>query len=97
MSRGGSIAGVLFFCILFLALVTPAVAQAPIPAATHPASKEEGGFSPGWTLGARLEGDYSVQSAGRRLRRGAMGKSDGDEPRFSLWPRAELQRGRLFA
>jgi hypothetical protein len=59
MSRGGSIAGVLFFCILFLALVTPAVAQAPIPAATHPASKEEGGFSPGWTLGARLEGDYS--------------------------------------
>lgn len=30
-----------------------------MPAATHPASKEEGGFSPGWTLGARFEGDYS--------------------------------------
>ena len=34
------------------------VAQTPIPAATHPANKE-GGFSPGWTLGARFEGDYS--------------------------------------
>jgi hypothetical protein len=47
---------------LFLLLLThcPAVAaQSPIPAATNPASKDAGGFSPGWTLGARFEGDYS--------------------------------------
>jgi hypothetical protein len=35
------------------------VAQTPVPAATHPASKDQEGFSPGWTLGARFEGDYS--------------------------------------
>jgi len=35
------------------------VAQTPVPAATNPAGKNTEGFSPGWTLGARFEGDYS--------------------------------------
>ena len=49
----------LFGAVFFLALCTPARAQSPVPAATNPASKDTGGFSPGWTLGARFEGDYS--------------------------------------
>lgn len=59
VSRGLGIPGARLFWILLLALGPTALAQTPIPAATHPASKEEGGFSPGWTLGARFEGDYS--------------------------------------
>lgn len=57
--RGARIAGAGIVCMLLLALGSAAVAQTPIPAATHPGSKDEGGFSPGWTLGARFEGDYS--------------------------------------
>ncbi|HKE34633.1 MAG TPA: hypothetical protein VKB66_05500 [Candidatus Acidoferrum sp.] len=59
ISRGTTTASAGVLCILFLAFSPVVVAQAPIPAATHPAGKEEGGFSPGWTLGARFEGDYS--------------------------------------
>src|SRR5579864_6294828 len=61
--RGALVANVwligALLCMLFLAVCPPVVAQTPIPAATHPASKDSGGFSPGWTLGARFEGDYS--------------------------------------
>ena len=35
------------------------VAQTPVPAAKNPGSKDSEGFSAGWTLGARFEGDYS--------------------------------------
>jgi hypothetical protein len=35
------------------------VAQTPVPAAKNPTNKESEGFSRGWTLGARFEGDYS--------------------------------------
>jgi hypothetical protein len=42
-----------------LALCPSVFAQSPIPAATTPAGKDPGGFSPGWTLGARFEGSYS--------------------------------------
>jgi hypothetical protein len=50
---------VLFCALLFLALCSPVFAQSPIPAATNPANKDAGGFTPGWTLGARFEGTYS--------------------------------------
>ncbi len=49
----------LFCALLFLALCPPVFAQSPIPAATNPANKDAGGFTPGWTLGARFEGSYS--------------------------------------
>ncbi len=46
--------------ILLLLTFCPAVmAQSPVPAATNPSSKDSGGFSPGWTLGARFEGSKS--------------------------------------
>jgi hypothetical protein len=45
--------------ILILALCPSVLAQSPVPAATTPASKDSGGFSPGWTLGAKFEGTYS--------------------------------------
>ena len=45
--------------LLLLALCPSVVAQTPVPAATNPASKDSGGFSPGWTLGAKFEGSYS--------------------------------------
>jgi len=48
-----------FLFMLLLTLCPSGVAQTPIPAATHPAGKDSGGFSLGWTLGARFEGDYS--------------------------------------
>ena len=59
ISRGSWIAGVALLCMLLLTLCQPAVAQSPVPAATNPGSKDSEGFSPGWTLGARLEGDSS--------------------------------------
>ncbi|HET8924957.1 MAG TPA: hypothetical protein VFN26_18400 [Candidatus Acidoferrum sp.] len=38
----------------------PAIcAQSPIAAVNGPTSKDSGGFTPGWTLGAKFEGDYS--------------------------------------
>ena len=69
-SFGGNVivrrAGILsagFLCLLLLTLCPSTLAQTPIPAATHAASKtDEGGFSPGWTLGARFEGDYSTDA-----------------------------------
>lgn len=63
ISRGARVADAgllcLLSCVLFLAVCEPVVAQTPIPAGKSSAGKEEGGFSPGWTLGARFEGDYS--------------------------------------
>ena len=49
----------LLCAILILALCPSLLAQSPVPAATTPASKDAGGFSPGWTLGAKFQGDYS--------------------------------------
>ncbi|HYL86391.1 MAG TPA: hypothetical protein VE263_19360 [Candidatus Angelobacter sp.] len=48
-----------FAAILVLVFSQSLSAQTPVPAATSPASKDAGGFSPGWTLGAKFEGDYS--------------------------------------
>ncbi|HEV2197381.1 MAG TPA: hypothetical protein VGR55_17475 [Candidatus Acidoferrum sp.] len=49
-----------FLCALLVLVLCPSLlAQTPIPAAKNPAGKDAGGFSPGWTLGARFEGDYS--------------------------------------
>jgi hypothetical protein len=45
--------------ILILAISPSVLAQSPVPAATTPAAKDNGGFTPGWTLGARFEGSYS--------------------------------------
>lgn len=63
VSRGAGVAGAGIFCFLlcalFLALCEPVAAQTPIPAAKNPGGNDAGGFSPGWTLGARFEGDYS--------------------------------------
>ena len=60
----GTLAGNVWFlcallCVLFLTVCSPVLAQTPIPAAKNAAGKDNGGFSPGWTLGARFEGDYS--------------------------------------
>ena len=52
----------LLLCVVFLAVCEPVVAQTPIPAARGSAGKEGGGFSPGWTLDARFEGDYSSEA-----------------------------------
>lgn len=49
----------LVWAILILALCPSVFAQSPVPAATTPAAKNNGGFTPGWTLGARFEGSYS--------------------------------------
>ena len=57
--RGARIASAGILCMLLLALGSAAVAQTPIPAAKGSAGQDSGGFSPGWTLGARFEGDYS--------------------------------------
>lgn len=59
ISRGAGIFGAAFLCMLLLAFGPAVLAQTPIPAAKGPASGDAGGFSPGWTLGARFEGDYS--------------------------------------
>ena len=54
--RGG--AG-LFCSFAVLALCTSMSAQSPNPAASGPAKANPGGFTPGWTLGAKFEGGYS--------------------------------------
>jgi hypothetical protein len=60
ISRALFLGSVLVLCaLLVLVLCPPVLAQSPIPAATNPASKDSGGLSPGWTLGARFEGTYS--------------------------------------
>jgi hypothetical protein len=53
------VAGGWLLSVLVLALCPAMVAQTPMPAAKNPASKDSEGFSQGWTLGARFEGDYS--------------------------------------
>jgi hypothetical protein len=55
----GFAAAGLVSAILILALCPTAFAQSPVPAATTPAAKDNGGFTPGWTLGAKFEGSYS--------------------------------------
>jgi len=57
--RAVSIVGMGLLLALFV-LCPSGIAQSPIPAATNPANKDSGGFSPGWTLGARFEGSYSA-------------------------------------
>jgi hypothetical protein len=57
--RAACVAGAWLLCAVVLAVCPAMVAQTPLPAAKNPASKESEGFSPGWTLGARFEGDYS--------------------------------------
>jgi len=54
--RGG--AG-LFCSFAVLALCTSMSAQSPNPAASGRAKANPGGFTPGWTLGAKFEGGYS--------------------------------------
>ena len=59
-TRVASLQKAAFLCALFILVLCPSLsAQTPIPAAKGSATKEGGGFSPGWTLGARFEGDYS--------------------------------------
>ncbi len=43
----------------FLGLCPSIFAQSPNPAASGPAKDNPGGFTPGWTLGAKFEGSYS--------------------------------------
>jgi hypothetical protein len=57
--RAASVAGAGLLFVVVLALCPAMVAQTPLPAAKNPASKDTEGFSAGWTLGARFEGDYS--------------------------------------
>jgi hypothetical protein len=59
INRVTCIGGIGLLFVLVLTLCPSVVAQSPIPAATNPASKDSGGFSPGWTLGARFEGSVS--------------------------------------
>lgn len=59
INPGACLAGAAFLSVLLLTLCQPAVAQSPVPAATNPGSKDSGGFSPGWTLGAKFEGSDS--------------------------------------
>jgi hypothetical protein len=47
------------FLLLILALCPSLFAQTPIPAAVGPAKDNPGGFTTGWTLGAKFEGSYS--------------------------------------
>ncbi len=53
------IRAVLLSAVFTLALGPAAFGQSPIPAASGPAKDNPGGFSPGWTLGAKFEGSYS--------------------------------------
>jgi hypothetical protein len=49
-----------FFCVLIVLSFSPTLfAQSPNPAAIGPVAKDTGGFTPGWTLGAKFEGSYS--------------------------------------
>lgn len=57
--RAACVAGVWLVSAVVLAVCPAMVAQTPVPAAKNPTNKESEGFSPGWTLGARFEGDYS--------------------------------------
>ena len=50
---------VLFQIVLLLGLAPSVFGQSPIPAATSSQNKDNGGFSPGWTLGTKFEGSYS--------------------------------------
>jgi len=45
--------------LVFLTLCPLIFAQSPAPAATGPAVNKPGGFTPGWTLGAKFEGSTS--------------------------------------
>ena len=45
--------------LAFLGLCPLIFAQSPNPAANGPAKENPGGFTPGWTLGAKFEGSYS--------------------------------------
>jgi hypothetical protein len=45
--------------LVFLGLCPSIFAQSPLPAASGPAKDNPGGFTPGWTLGAKFEGSYS--------------------------------------
>ena len=45
--------------LAFLGLCPSIFAQSPVPAATGAAKDNPGGFTPGWTLGAKFEGSYS--------------------------------------
>jgi len=45
--------------IAFLGLCSSTFAQSPVPAATGAVKDNPGGFTPGWTLGAKFEGSYS--------------------------------------
>jgi len=49
----------LFCMVVLLSSCASLFAQSPIPAASSPAEKKAGGFTPGWTLGTRFEGSYS--------------------------------------
>ena len=53
------IRAVLLGAVFTLALGSASFGQSPIPAASGPAKDNPGGFSPGWTLGAKFEGSYS--------------------------------------
>src|SRR5215470_756528 len=59
--RHGSSSLLLAFILALSASCPALLAQTPNPAAIGPASKgnNEGGFTPGWTLGTRFEGSYS--------------------------------------
>lgn len=60
VSRVGWFGALGIICAILILVLCPSVcAQSPVPAATTPTGKDTGGFSPGWTLGARFEGDYS--------------------------------------
>lgn len=49
-----------FFCLIVVVCsYAPLFAQSPNPAVIGPVAKDSGGFTPGWTLGAKFEGSYS--------------------------------------
>ncbi len=57
--RGTCVASAWLLFALLLTFCPAVVAQSPVPAATNPAGKDSGGFTTGWTLGAKFEGSYS--------------------------------------
>lgn len=59
-SRILRLCGAALFCAMLLLSLSPSMlAQTSVPAATGPARTDPGGFTTGWTLGARFEGSYS--------------------------------------
>ncbi|PYU56101.1 MAG: hypothetical protein DMG56_10250 [Acidobacteria bacterium] len=59
-SRASGRGGAGLFCsVAVLALCSSMSAQSPNPAASSPAKANPGGFTPGWTLGAKFEDGYS--------------------------------------